>query len=259
MKIIIRVMTANIWGNYFNNPVSVREDGLITVFDKYSPDVLGLQEVMDEWYKSKMFPQLAENYNLFGTEMFNSNIFVPMAARKEFKILAKGFEYFTDTPDASKSVDWAVLENNGKVFAVCNTHFWWMTGEEHDKIRVINAKQISALMKYLHERFNCPVFAFGDMNTTISSDVFKVYEENGIKHLYDIAEEKDDITSHHGDPIKDENGKFHGKTSDNDHTYSIDHIIALGDGFEVKEYRVVTDQEVLDATDHSPVYADIVL
>lgn len=253
----MRIMTANIWGNYFNNPVSARDGDLITVFDRYSPDVLGVQEIMWEWYQSPMFPHLAENYNLFGTEMLNSTNFVPMFAKKNYKMLAKGFEYYTDTPDDSKSVTWAVLEDGKNRFAVCNTHFWWMTGEEHDKIRVINAKQLVALMKQLHTRFACPVFAFGDMNTGTTSEVFKVYAENGIKHLYDMTTEKDDLTSWHGDPEKDENGKFHGRVLYKDHTHSLDHIIALGDGFKVKQYRIVTDTEALDATDHSPVYADI--
>ena len=39
---------------------------------------------------------------------------------------------------------------------------------------------------------------------------------------------------------------------------SLDHIVSLGkDGFEVISYRVVTDSFVLDATDHSPVFADV--
>lgn len=253
----MRIMTANIWGNYFDNPVSARDGDIIAVFDRYSPDVLGVQEIMGEWYESRMFPHLAKSYNFFGTEMYNPTNFVPMFAKKEYKMHAKGFEYYTDTPDDSKSITWAVLEKDGRTFAVCNTHFWWMTGEEHDRIRVINAEQLVSLMKYLNGRFECPVFAFGDMNTKISSDVFKVYSENGIKHLYGIAEEKDDLTSHHGDPVKDENGKFHGRVLYKDHTHSIDHIIALGGGFKVKQYRIVTDSEALDATDHSPVCADI--
>jgi endonuclease/exonuclease/phosphatase family metal-dependent hydrolase len=38
---------------------------------------------------------------------------------------------------------------------------------------------------------------------------------------------------------------------------SIDHIVGLGDGFTVKEYRVIEDREALDASDHSPIYADV--
>ena len=45
-------MTSNIWGDYFNNPVEDREKLLFDVFDRYKPDILGLQEVNKSWYKS---------------------------------------------------------------------------------------------------------------------------------------------------------------------------------------------------------------
>lgn len=43
------------------------------------------------------------------------------------------------------------------------------------------------------------------------------------------------------------------------HFSSIDHIVALGDNFKVLQYRVIEDKNALDASDHSPVYADICL
>jgi endonuclease/exonuclease/phosphatase family metal-dependent hydrolase len=42
-----------------------------------------------------------------------------------------------------------------------------------------------------------------------------------------------------------------------DYMASIDHIVGLGDGYKVLQYRVVEDQDALDASDHSPVFADI--
>ena len=43
----MRIMTANIWGDYFENPVSVREKDIMTVFGKYSPDVILSKEHTD--------------------------------------------------------------------------------------------------------------------------------------------------------------------------------------------------------------------
>ena len=34
---MIRVMTSNIWGDYFGNEVQVREDQLFEVYSKYAP------------------------------------------------------------------------------------------------------------------------------------------------------------------------------------------------------------------------------
>ena len=113
-------------------------------------------------------------------------------------------------------------------------------------------------MKYIYDRFKCPVFSFGDMNCTKTSQVFKViYPINGVKHLYELTENKDNVCSLHGDPIADSNGKYHGEKTVLDQSYSIDHIVALGTKFNVLQYRTVVDQYALDATDHSPVFADI--
>lgn len=93
-----------------------------------------------------------------------------------------------------------------------------------------------------------------------------------------MADEKDTVCSVHGNPERGEDGKFHGQkatpeqvaefrrilclpeasTSDG-YFSSIDHIVALGDNFKVCQYRIVEDKDALDASDHSPVYADISL
>ena len=67
------------------------------------------------------------------------------------------------------------------------------------------------------------------------------------------------MSSHQGDPQPDENGKLRGKTTQKGREYSIDHIIGMGDGIKVQEYRVVEDQDALDATDHSPVFVDVLM
>lgn len=266
----MRIMTSNIWGDYFGNPVNVREDLLFWIFKKYSPDVLGMQEYNAGWYNGNMLKWLSKDYATLGTELYNADNtvgneifektnYVPLAFKRSLGVLAYGYEFLTDTPDKSKAITWAVLKQNSKTFAVCNTHFWWREGAQHDLIRNKNARQLASLMKYLHTKHNCPVFAFGDMNTTVSSEVFKIYAENGIKHLYDLAEFKSEVSSHHGDPVVTENGRYKGCKTSDDKAHSIDHIVALGDGFTVREYKVIEDQDALDSSDHSPVYADVEL
>lgn len=253
----MRIMTSNIWGDYFGNPVDVREDLLFKVFKKYSPDVLGMQEYTDGWYNGNMYNWLSGEYYPVGTELYNNINYVPLAIKKEYKLLNYGYEYLENTPDISKGITWAVIEKDNKRLAVCNTHFWWKTGAEHDVIREENARQLVNLMKHLYNRYGCPVFSFGDMNTQISSGVFKVYCQNGIKHLLDLATSKDTVSSHHGDPVLGDDGRYHGKKTDKDFNFSIDHIVVLGDVDAVLQYRIIEDIEALDATDHSPVYVDV--
>ncbi len=256
----VRIMTSNIWGDYFGNPVHPRAEQLLSIYRKYIPDIIGFQEVTKNWYESGLFDELNQDYTLVGTELFDNNNFVPLAYKKNFTLLSKGFEYLVDTPDPTKAITWAVLgdPDTNVRFAVCNTHFWWIPGAEHDAIRVKNAGQLIALMKYLGEKYYCPVFAFGDMNCTVSAEVFGVYRNSGAVHLHDVSAIKEDISSHHGDPVFVDDGFYHGSTTANGHDRSIDHIIGLGDGFTVSEYKIVLDKDALDATDHSPVYADIV-
>ena len=253
----MRIMTSNIWGDYFGNPVEVRQDQLYQVFQTYQPDILGFQEVTSGWYNGTLLEKLSEEYAFAGTELYENINYVPLAYKKKYALLAKGYEFLTDTPDISKAITWAVLQDGDRKFAVCNTHFWWKTGPEHDEIRLQNARQLTALMRHLHETHRCCVFAFGDMNCTVSSGVFRIYAENGIRQLRELAVQADTVTSHHGDPLRGEDGLYHGTPSTKDYNYSIDHLVVLGEGCHVDSYRVIEDQAALDATDHSPVFADV--
>lgn len=288
----MRIMTSNIWGDYFGNPPRGRDENLLTVYARYSPDVIGFQEVTRAWYESALFEKLSEGYYFLGTECIDSKNAVPMAVKKEFSLLAKGFEYLEGTPDESKAITWGVVEKDGKRFALCNTHFWWMKGgeseetkrhhgvlswsaEDHHGLRAKNAEQLSRLMQYLHARYLCPVFAFGDMNAPIYASIFEVFAQNGIRKLFDLAKERDTAATIHGDPQRTESGAYRGKEAAADYLarvgrkmgvpegltegyhFSIDHIVGLGDDLTVCAYRVIRDREALDATDHSPVFADI--
>lgn len=270
-------MTSNIWGgNSYGDPTKLMSKQLFNVYNKYSPDVIGFQEASPGWYGADLFFDLGKSYNMVGTELYNNQNWTPIAVKKEYKIVAYGFEELDKVPGYSKSITWVVIQKDEKRFGMCNTHFWWMRGNEakevneifgttnytpsdHCNLRNYNAKQLSNLMHYLNKRYSCPVFAFGDMNVRLSEEVFDVYAENGIKNLYDLAQKKDNICSYHGYPVPDENGVFHGKksTDENGYSSSLDHMVSLGDNFDVKQYCVVQDQDALDATDHSPVFVDV--
>lgn len=257
----MRIMTSNIWGDYFGNPVSVREGDLLSVYEKYSPDVLGLQEATKGWYDGKMFPAISEKYLFVGTELYENTNFVPLLVKKgKFDLRAKGYEMLNDTPDRSKAITWAYLidKESGKSFAVCNTHFWWKSGEEHELLRKQNAEQLLSLMRSLEARYACPVFAFGDMNCNLKSPAFDFYRENGVKLLELCSKETTTACSYHFDPVLGEDGKYHGKMPSEKHdlNVSIDHIIGIGD-FSAERFAIVTDREALDATDHCPVFVDV--
>ena len=56
----MRIMTSNIWGDYFGNEVETRQGGLIETFFRYSPDIIGFQEVTGNWYNGELFKELSK-------------------------------------------------------------------------------------------------------------------------------------------------------------------------------------------------------
>ncbi len=251
----MRIMTSNIWGDYFGNAVSPRDEQLIAVYTRYAPLILGLQEATAGWHDSALLSWLREGYTVIG----DVGNYVPLAVHKTCSVVAQGYEPLTHTPDESKGITWVVADTPAGRIAVCNTHFWWRVGEKHDAIRVENAHQLVARMRALRETYACPVFAMGDMNSPRSAGVFAVYELEGVRHLHDLAAEKSTISSHHGNPVLGEDGLYHGSRTTNDADLSIDHMLVLSTAVSVSTYHVIEDQDALDATDHSPVYADVFL
>ena len=283
MKTYARIMTSNIWGDYFGNPVTLREDELYDVYMRYAPDVIGMQEATVSWWNSNLFKKLKESYTEVDTDapveawyagqandsstrdainrgMCNNQNYVPLFYKTDkYDCLESGWEHFEDTPDPSKCITWAVLKDKaaGGVFGVCATHYWWMSGDEkHDLIRVKNSCQMLNTMKYIEKKYSCAVFAFGDFNCRLDSMAFRTLIEGGCKDLQKEAKIASGISSHHGDPVRGEDGKYRGKPTDLGEEFSIDHIVALGN-VDVSAYKVIIDQDALDATDHSPVYADV--
>lgn len=74
--------------------------------------------------------------------------------------------------------------------------------------------------------------------------------------MREVSSERSEISSWHGDPVRGEDRFFHGSMTSDTWEKSIDHIGAER-GAVAERYIVVTDQDALDATDHSPVFADI--
>ena len=259
---MLRIMTSNVWGDYFGNPVDARQADLLQIYRTYAPDVIGFQEVTARWYASEAFRRLTEDYVIVGPELWEGNNYVPMAVKKDLRILQTGYSAFEDTPDKTKGLTWVVAQTEeGKTFGACNVHFWWKYGPaEFDEIRKKNARQLCAKMKDIRAQYNCPVFGFGDMNCVLQYPVFElVYRENGILPLIEMTQQKDLSCTIREFPKADSAGCYHGVKSEEDYQKSIDHIVGMGTGYAVEQYRVVEDQFALDVTDHCPVFADVEL
>ena len=259
MTMKIRIMTSNIWGAYFGNPVLPRSPLLKTVFDRYDPDVLGLQEADVNWWKSPLFAELMKKYTLAAAETGGKSNYVPLFYRaSRFDLLESGFHLYHEELDRSKGWHYGVLKEKGSgaVFAVFNTHFWWKP-EVHDMvIRRYNAMEMTIAMKQVGSVFHCPVFFIGDLNCTVDSSAWNYLHENGWQTSFDCTDDHSECSSNHHDPVIHADGTCTGNTTDEPKEFSIDHI-GIPDGVKVLRQYAVTDREALDASDHSPIFADV--
>lgn len=255
----IRIMTSNIWGDYFGNPVPPRAALLTTIFNRYHADILGFQEATANWWSSGLFRDLKKNYTAVPTETDGRVNFTPLFYRtSRFELLDSGWHLFHEKLDPSKGWTFAVLKEkeSGMVFAVFNTHFWWQLEIKDEVIRRYNAMEMNFAMKQIADSFQCPVFFMGDLNCRYNSSTWEYLRENNWRTSYSCTNDHSTCSSNHYNPVIHEDGTCTGSTTDEPKEFSIDHI-GIPDGVKVLRQYAVIDREALDATDHSPIFADV--
>jgi endonuclease/exonuclease/phosphatase family metal-dependent hydrolase len=260
----LRMMSFNIWGDYFKNPVAERDLAIADIIHRYQPDVVALQEVTANWWTSRLFTTLAPTYAPVVGQTSGKNNFTPLLYKKKrLELVAEGWDLYHEKLDRSKGLTWAVLKdrNSNKRFAAFSTHYWWQGSPESNYIRTVNSDMLLKRLDTLRNQYNCPVFGGGDFNCWATSDPLDKLWQMGYASAQDIADTASPESSHHGDPRRGDDGQYHGspKQEKNDKRYSIDHLIVQPDVVHVQRLLVVLDQEALDASDHSPIIMDISL
>ncbi|NMA45772.1 MAG: hypothetical protein GX945_04350 [Lentisphaerae bacterium] len=260
----LRMMAFNIWGDYFKNPVEERDLAIADVILRYQPDVVALQEVTANWWSSRLFSALAAGYAPVSGQTDGKTNFTPLLYKKErFALVAAGWDLFHEKLDRSKGVTWAVLQDRqqDKRFAAFSTHYWWQGTPESNYIRTVNSDMLLKRLDALRSQYGCHVFGGGDFNCWVGSDPLEKLRQNGYVSAQDIADIASPESSHHGDPRRGDDGKYHGtpKPEKNEKRYSIDHLLVAPEQVHVHRLHVVLDQDALDASDHSPIFMDISL
>lgn len=275
----LKFMSFNIWGDYFGNPVYEREAGVEATILKDRPDVVSLQEVTPNWYASPMFANLKKaGYALvrgdedaalaraaFAGEKTPKHInHEPLLYRTDsLKMLDSGTDFFHLSLQTSKSVTWAVLErkSDGRRFAAFATHFWWQSnGVESDAIRELNARHVLWLLADIRRKWGAglPAILGGDLNSTEASLAHAMLRSGGFVNAASHADVRSPHCSHHGNPVRGSDGKYHGArraAASDTPAYSIDHIFYTR-GIHALRHEIVTDQVALDVSDHSPVVVE---
>lgn len=275
----LRFLTFNIWGDYFNNPVAEREAGVEATILNSRADVVALQEVTPNWYKSQMFLNLekagyavvrgdesaALRRAAFAGKPTEEHInHEPVLYRKDkLKLLDSGMEFFHLKLQTSKSVTWLVLEDRktGRRFAAFGTHFWWQhNGKESNAVRELNARHILWILADIRRKWgvDLPAILGGDLNSLETSSDHAMLRSRGFVNAASHAEIRSSHCSHHGNPVRGKDGKWRGSLQSPERDkakYSIDHIYYTK-GIRALRHEIVTDQIALDVSDHSPVLVE---
>lgn len=273
-----RMMTFNIWGDYFGNPPNEREDGVADAIVSARPDIIALQEVTPNWWRSALFPKLdkagyavikgneAEAFKAAcacGIAPGRLRNHVPLLYRKErYRLVDCGFDVFHARLEYNKGLTWAVLEdrNTGGLVVAASTHFWWQAnGRESDAIREQNAQMLIWRVRSIKWMYgDVPVVVGGDLNSKPGSWAYEILEKEGFVTAAEAADDASKISSHHGNPKRDGQGRYRGTLREKDNTSatSIDHVLVGTNRVHALRHAVVTEQGVLDVSDHSPVVVD---
>ncbi len=278
----LKFLSFNIWGDYFENPVEEREAGVEATILKGRPDVVSLQEVTPGWYASPMFSHLKQaGYAVVrgdedaalkraafsGEKTPKHTNHEPLLYRTDrLNLLDSGTDFFHLSLTASKSATWAVLErkSDGRRFVAFATHFWWQSnGVESDVIRELNARHVLWLLADIRRKWGAdlPAILGGDLNSTESSFAHAMLRSGGFVNAASNADVRSPYCSHHGNPVRGADGKYHGArraVAFDKPDYSIDHIFYTK-GIHALKHEIITDQVALDVSDHSPVMVEFEL
>ncbi len=278
----LKFLTFNIWVDCFNNPVAEREAGVESSIVKAAPDVVALQEVSPNWYDSVMFSNLAmRGYVLvrgdeeaalrraaFTGKRSRGHInYEPLLYNSEsLELVDSGTDFFHVGLQVGKGVTWAVLETKRghRRFAALGTHFWWQhNGKESDAIRELNARHILWVVNSLRSKWgkDMPVIMGGDLNSWEHSRAHAMLRQGGFANAALEADVRSPHTSHHGNPVRGEDGKLHGSLCPAEldkPERSLDYIYHTK-GINPLRHEVIVDQPTLDVSDHSPVLVEFEL
>lgn len=256
----IRIMSHNIWCGEVHD----RDLHLAEIYFRHQPDVLGLQEMTQNLYDSRLLGLLSEKYELLKPDTKGLLDNTPLLIKKGvFNVVDCGWHLYDGLNNhQSKSLAWAVLEkkDDGMRLGVISTHYWWKNGPESDLARVYDAKQMTAYAHYMRVEYGVPVVAMGDLNMRIGAPGYLELISHGAMDMRIAASEYASLSNtHHPYAVYNpENNSYeNGPAPKGCHLNAIDHMFVYGrDQLDVKVFNVVTEQEALDVSDHCPIYVD---
>ena len=253
----VRIMTSNLLVNYKSwggSDARPRAKMFFGVLDEYAPDVVGLQEVSDQWYTCIM--QNKGKYKMLYP--VSTGLLMRMTAliynSETLDLIDKGQLQYENGNDARlRRAVWGLFEHKEtkKQFIVISTHFDTMRpGQEEEMFSFMESQkeELIALSAQLKEMYNVPVFSIGDFNSCNAGgndpvmDAPEIYEalSKELTDVKDVAEEK-----LNGDALGVDEPTW-------------DHIFLDGEA-DVQRYAILSHENFKSMSDHFPIFADVYL
>ena len=250
----LRIMSYNLMHpDWSRVPITGRVEIVTSIFLDYRPDVVAVQEAGAKWHKA-LIPVLVDT-GLYSFACRKSN--------------ADGFTYNTtcflynpdtvsvvdeyildlDFRDATRVFSIAVFERNsdGAMFVVSNTHP--APREEHANY----SRNMEKLSQYAADTItkyaDLPVIMAGDFNTPEQTDAYLAFMSKAkvrdAKYAAKIL-------------VKNYPTYFGYQVEPNTENFDlcVDHIF-VNEYIEVVSFDAVIDHDVMNASDHIPIFADI--
>lgn len=279
----LRILVDNIWDYSAETLPKAWEQAGIDCRDKhrapqfaqmvraYMPDVLALQEYNRHMH-NEFYPLIqAYGYEIAydsGDGPWNNT---PLFFLKD-SVELKEVKYHLYTPEqwcnaGTKSFAWAVFrqKSTGTVFALMNTHLWWKSDKAQPGSTMARAAQIRLLMadaEIIRQKYDCPIFVVGDMNSEEPSVPIQQFLQAGYLPCHSIATVYANKDNGHHVCSPSEVGRRESKRkSVKREVGAIDHCLLYNakEGDEVKVFDCIQSYFTVLLTDHYPNLIDAAL
>ncbi len=246
----IRVMSFNILCELWDSAATLpgRDTANYAVIKYYAPDVVGLQEVSDNWYTiwDNLFGdeyaftdrKNGQGKTNFSTLAYNTNTLT---------MLDHGVKVFSQGNDARlRLATWAYFEvkATGKRFIAMSTH--WDLGK-NEQYQLTHAKEMAKLCLELEDKYGCAIVTTGDYNSNEESAPYQNFinltEYKEAKYAAKVVVNFGSSTHSLGSSV--------GTSS-----FCIDHIFGSSKATFLF-FDIIKDKAVLSSSDHCPIYADV--
>lgn len=274
----LRILDDNIW-NYSRDTIpavwraagidcrdAARAPEYAQLVRAYMPDVVTLQE-----YNRHMHPELYPRIEKYGYRMAYDPgdgvwNFTPIFYNADsLELVTVNYNLYTPrrwSDSNSKSFTSAVfrMKSNGRVFAVINTHLWWKSDRLQPgstQARAAQVRYIMAEADIIKQKYDCPIFVVGDMNSTEESIPMQQFVNAGYVPCYKAATVYADMSNgYHACSPRTVGSRVTSFAADRQ-TGAIDHcfIYNAGDA-EVKVFDCIREYFTVKLTDHYPNLVD---